>query len=292
MIPVSVIITTRNEAENLGRTLESIAGWVDEIFVLDSDSSDGTVEIARRHAQVTNLPYKHGSIIPWIFDWGLKNLPLRNEWVLILEADQRPDADLKRSLEALFARPSIVENGFDLRRKQIFRGKWIRFGGYGGKRMLKLFRRSQGEIDPREEDARVYVRGAIGELEGWLVEENVKEERILFYLEKHLRYADAFAREELERRDAGIQWKGKARLFGTHDERTLWQKSMYYRTPLYLRPWLYFIYRYFFLLGILDGKQGFIFHFLQAYWFRLIVDIRLEEMLRERADRKDDRPRS
>ena len=130
MIPVSVIITTRNEAGNMGRTLESIAGWVDEIFVLDSDSTDGTVEISRKHAQVTNLPYKHGSIIPWIFHWGLKNLPIRNEWVLILEADQRPDADLRRSLEELFARPSIAANGFDLRRKQIFRGSWIRFGGY------------------------------------------------------------------------------------------------------------------------------------------------------------------
>lgn len=292
MIPVSVIITTRNEAGNIGRTLESIAGWVDEIFVLDSDSTDGTVEIARRHAHITNLPYKHGSIIPWIFDWGLKNLPLRNEWVLILEADQRPDADLKRALEELFAQPSIAENGFDLRRKQIFRGSWIRFGGYGSKRMLKLFRRGQGEIDPKEEDARVYVKGAVRELKGWLVEENVKEERILFYLEKHLRYADAFAREELERHETGIRWKGKARLFGTHDERTLWLKSMYYRSPLYLRPWVYFFYRYFILLGILDGKQGFIFHLLQAYWFRLIVDIRIEEMRRERAGRTDDRPRS
>jgi glycosyltransferase involved in cell wall biosynthesis len=282
MIPVSVILTTRNEAANIERTLQAIAGFVDEIFVIDSESSDGTVEIARKYAQVTNLPYQHGTIIPWIFDWGLKNLPLRNEWVLILEADQRPDEDLKRSLEALYARSVIAENGFDLRRKQIFRGKWIRFGGYGSKRMLKLFRRGYGEIDPKEEDSRIYVQGAIGQLDGWLVEENVKEERILFYLEKHLRYAEAFAREELERRDNGIKWKGQARLFGTHDERTLWLKSAYYRSPLYLRPWIYFLYRYIFLFGFLDGKTGFMFHFLQAFWFRLVVDIRLEEMLRER----------
>ena len=281
MIPVSVILTTRNEAANIERTLQAIAGFVDEIFVIDSESSDSTVEIARTYAtDVVNLPYKHGSIIPWIFQWGLDNLPLRNEWILILEADQRPDELLKHALEELFARPSIDEDGFYLRRKQMFRGKWIRFGGYGDKWLLKLFRKGRGELDTKEEDTRVYLRGRAGRLDGWLVEENVKEERILFYLEKHLRYADAFARDELERRRSGVQWKLEPRFFGSPDERTLWLKSVYYRLPLYLRPWIYFFYRYFIRLGFLDGKQGFVFHFLQAYWFRLVVDIRLEELLR------------
>ena len=284
MIPVSVIITTRNEAANIERTLQSIAGFVDEIFVVDSESTDGTVEIARRYAQVSNLPYKHGSIIPWIFQWGLDNLPIRNEWVLILEADQRPDAELKRALEELFAQSSIEESGFYLRRKQVFRGKWIRFGGYGNKWLLKLFRKGRGELDPKEQDTRVYLRGSAAKLNGWLVEENAKEERILFYLEKHLRYAEAFARDELERRDAGVKWKLEPRFFGTSDERTLWLKTRYYRTPLYVRPWIYFLYRYLLLLGFLDGKEGFIFHFLQAFWFRLVVDIRLEEMMRRSAD--------
>jgi glycosyltransferase involved in cell wall biosynthesis len=283
MIPVSVLVATRNEAPNLERTLQALAGLADEIHVIDSESSDGTVEIAQRHgARVATLPYKHGTIVPWILDWALKNLQFRNEWILIIEADQRPDAELRRALEGLFARPAIEEDGFYLRRKQVFRGQWIRFGGYGGKRMLKLFRRGKGELDPKEEDTRVYVQGRVGTLDGWLVEENAKEEQILFYLEKHLRYAEAFAREELARRESGLQWKLRPRLFGTPDERTLWLKSAYYRSPLYLRPWVYFIYRYFFLLGFLDGKQGFIFHFLQAYWFRLVIDVRLEELLREK----------
>lgn len=284
MIPVSVILTTRNEAANIERTLSAIAGFVDEIFVIDSDSTDGTVEIARRYAtQVVNLPYEHGSIIPWIYQWGLDNLPIRNDWILILEADQRPDEALKRSLVALYARNSIEENGFFLRRRQVFRGRLLRFGGYGNKWMLKLFRRGQGELDPKEQDTRVYVRGRTAKLEGSLMEENAKEERILFYLEKHLRYADAFARDEFERRRSGIKWKLKPRVFGTPDERTLWMKSLYYRTPLYLRPWIYFLVRYFLLLGFLDGREGFIFHFLQAYWFRLVIDIRMEELQREQS---------
>lgn len=292
MIPVSVILTTRNEEANLECTLDAIAGFVDEIFVIDSESADATVDIARRHgAQVANLPYEHGRIIPWIYQWGLDNLPLRNEWVLILEADQRPDEALKRSLQQLFARREIDECGFYVRRRQVFRGRHLRFGGYGSKWMLKLFRKGAGELDPKEQDTRVYVRERTAKLEGNLMEENAKEEQILFYLEKHLRYADAFAREELARRRRGIEWRLKPRLMGTPDERTLWLKSAYYRMPLYVRPFFYFLYRYFILLGFLDGKQGFVFHFFQAFWFRLVIDIRLEEMMRVSRERPNDCPR-
>jgi len=166
-------------------------------------------------------------------------------------------------------------------RRQIFRGKPLRFGGYGGKVLLKLFRRSCSELDPVEQDTRVYVRGSVGRLRAPLEEWNVKEDSIQFYLQKHLRYAEAFATEELKRRQGNLPWKTAPRLFGTPDERVLWLKDIYYRMPLFVRPALYFFYRYFILLGILDGKNGLIFHFLQAFWFRLVVDIRLEELMRE-----------
>jgi glycosyltransferase involved in cell wall biosynthesis len=279
-VPLSVIVVTRNEEANLERTLDSIAGFADQLFVIDSESSDRTLEIARRHAQVFSLPYEHGRIIPWIFQWGLDNLPLRNDWVLILEADQALPVALRAEIAQLLARPAIRESGFYIRRRQIFRGKPIRFGGYGSKRLLKLFRRSAGALDPVEQDTRVYVRGEVGRLRAPLEEWNKKEDDILFYLQKHLRYADAFAHEELLRRRGQVSWKTTPRLFGTPDERILWMKSVYYRLPLFVRPAAYFLYRYFFLLGILDGANGFLFHFLQAFWFRLIVDVRLRELMK------------
>ena len=282
MIPLSVLVTTRNEEANVERCLRSVHGFADQIFVLDSESTDGTVEIAQRYAEVQTLAYDHSRIIPWIFQWGLDNLPLRNDWVLILEADQAVTPELREEIAALLARPDAVrEDGFYIRRRQIFRGKPLRFGGYGGKVLLKLFRRSRSGLDPVEQDTRVYVRGPVGRLRAPLEEWNVKEDSIQFYLQKHLRYAEAFAREEFERRRQGLPWKATPRLFGTPDQRVLWLKDRYYRMPLFLRPTLYFLYRYFFLLGILDGKTGFVFHFLQAFWFRLIVDIRLEELLKE-----------
>lgn len=281
-VPLTVLVTTRNEELNIERSLASVHGFADQIFVLDSESEDRTVEIARRYAdEVHNLAYEHGRIIPWIFQWGLDHLPIRNEWVLILEADQAVTPALKAEIAALLARPDVREDGFYLLRRQIFRGKPLRFGGYGGKQLLKLFRRSRGELDPVEQDTRVYIRGPVGRLRAPLEEWNLKEDSILFYLQKHLRYADAFAREELERRKGGLAWKARPRFFGTPDERILWLKDRYYRMPLFVRPTLYFLYRYFFLLGILDGKNGLVFHFLQAFWFRLVVDIRLEELMKE-----------
>lgn len=283
MIPVTAIITTRNEEANIEKCLRSIHGFVGQIFVVDSESEDSTVSIARRYTDgVVNLAYEHGRIIPWIFQWALDNLDIRNEWILILEADQEVTEELKKELISVFSRAQIEENGFFIRKHQLFRGTVLRFGGYGNKYLLKLFRKGFGELDPAEQDTRVYVKGKIAKLSSAFLENNLKEDEILFYLQKHLRYADAFAREEYKRRTERLEFKYRLKFFGTQDERTLWLKKKYYRMPLYIRPVVYFLYRYFIRLGILDGKNGFIFHFLQAFWFRLIVDIRLEELLNKR----------
>jgi glycosyltransferase involved in cell wall biosynthesis len=280
-VPLTVLVTTRDEERNLARTLPTVAPWADQLFVLDSESSDGTADVARAHgAEVVALAYEHGRIIPWIFQWGLDHLPIRNEWILLLEADQAVSPALATEIAAVAADAGERRNGFYLRRRQIFRGRPIRFGGYGSKRLLKLFRRGAGELDPVEQDTRVYVRGEVGTLRGRLEEHNLKEDSILFYVEKHVRYAEAFAREEHRRRTEALAWKGTPRLLGTPDERILWQKRLWYRMPLYVRPFLYFAWRYFARLGILDGWNGFLFHFLQAFWFRLLVDVRLAELRR------------
>ncbi|HYL05883.1 MAG TPA: glycosyltransferase family 2 protein [Thermoanaerobaculia bacterium] len=279
-VPLTVLVVTRNEELNLDRCLASVDGFAGQVFVVDSESTDRSREIARRHgAEVHELPYDHTRIIPWIFQWALDHLPIRHDWVLILEADQAVPPPLRAEIAALLARPRIAEHGFYIRRRQIFRGRQIRFGGYGSKRLLKLFRRGHGRLDPVEQDTRVYVQGEVGRLRAPLEEWNRREDSIQFYLQKHLRYAEAFANEELLRRTGQAPWKTPPRLLGTPDERVLWLKQRYYRLPLYLRPCLYFAYRYLFLLGVLDGKNGFIFHFLQAFWFRLVVDVRLEELL-------------
>jgi glycosyltransferase involved in cell wall biosynthesis len=275
---LTVLVTTRDEAKNIERCLAAVRPLANQLFVLDSESTDGTVDIAKRYAdEVVPLTYDHSRIIPWIFQWALDNLPIRNEWVLILEADQAVSPALADEIRRVADAPEGGPDAYFLRRIQFFRGRRLRWGGYGVKRMLKLFRRSRGRLDPAEQDTRVYVDGEVGELHGTLEEWNRKEDEILFYLSKHLRYAEAFAREEIERR-RGLEFRGTPRFFGTPDERVLWQKRLWYRMPLFIRPFLYFFHRYFLRLGVLDGWNGFVFHFLQAFWFRLVVDLRIGEL--------------
>ena len=108
--------------------------------------------------------------------------------------------------------------------------------------------------------------GKTAKLQYDLIEENQKEQDLGFWISKHRRFAELQAGEEYARRRNGNVWSVKPSLSGTPDQRTLWWKNLWYRLPLYLRPFLYFFYRYFLRLGFLDGKQGFTFHFFQSFW--------------------------
>lgn len=280
--PLSVIILTYNEEDNLPACLESLKGLDCEIFVVDSGSTDRTREVAKLYsAFLVEHPFETHAA-QWT--WALQNLPISAEWILALDADQRVTSGLCAELSHLFAvekfRLAQVD-GFYVKRRQIFRGKWIRYGGYYPKYLLKLFRRGKVRTDLNDlVDHHFYVEGRVDKLQYDLVEENKKENNISFWIEKHNRYAILLAREELQRRKGQQRRPIKPSLIGNPDQRMLWLKELWCRCPLYVRPFLYFLYRYFLRLGFLDGKEGFIFHFLHAFWFRLVVDVKLEEMQR------------
>ena len=277
--PVSVVVLTKNEERNLAGCLGSVAGWCREIFVVDSGSNDGTVEIANQHGAAVVSHSFESHTKQW--NWALRNLPFRCEWALCLDADQRVTSELRSEIASLLSKDMIVaQNGFYIKRRQIFRGKWIKHGGYYPKYLLKMVRHELASCDENERlDSHFYVKGTTGALKHDLIEDNQNEHDITFWIEKHNRYAIAQASEELYRRNRQVAWSLKPRFFGTPDERTLFLREIWYRfLPLYLRPFLLFIYRYFLRLGFLDGKQGLIFHFCQSLWFRLIVDVKIEEL--------------
>ena len=290
-IPLTLVVLTYNEEENLPGCLESTTGWVRHVVVVDSGSTDGTLAIAGRYdACVLNHAFETHAR-QW--DWALENLPVEAEWILGLDADQRVTPELRDELIALFTgdqgRIDAV-NGFYVKRRQIFRGKWIRFGGYYPKYLLKLFRRDAVHSSEQDlVDHHFYVDGRTAKLSHDILEVNRKEDDIAFWIAKHNRYARLHAQEELLRRN-GQGWPLQPRLFGSPDERVVWLKQRWHRLPLYVRPVLYFLYRYFLRLGFLDGKQGFIFHFLQGFWYRLLVDIHLDDLLQNGTAGDSERP--
>jgi|SRR5580704_12602588 glycosyltransferase involved in cell wall biosynthesis len=273
---VSAFILTRNEERNLEACLESLHGWCTDIHLVDSLSTDRTLQIAERYGAQIHQHRFEGHTKQRA--WALRNLPFAHEWVLALDADHRVTPELREELAARFAAPPQGLDGFFICRRQIFRGRWIRFGGYYPKYQLKLFRHSGAFLDDNEFDYRFYVNGPTARLKHDIIESNQNEWGISFFIEKHNRFASELAAEEIKRNQGGLGYLAKTNYFGNPDQRILWLKTRWNSLPLYLRPFLLFIYRYFLRLGFLDGKEGFIFHFLQSLWFRLLVDIRREEL--------------
>jgi len=274
---ISLVVLTFNEEENLERCLQSAAPLCQEVFVVDSGSTDRTIDIARRYGRVVQHPFETHAL-QW--KWALENLPLSNEWVLALDADQHLTRELAAEIRTLFSQGNVREDidGFFLSRRQIFKGQWIRHGGYYPKYLLKLFRASRVQMDTDDlVDHHFHLAGRVAKLRHDLIEDNRKENEIAFWIQKHNRYARLLAQEDLKRRISSNHLIRPVP-FGNPDQRVLWRKNLWRRCPSYVRPVLYFTYRYVIQAGFLDGKQGFVFHFMQAFWFRLLVDVNIEEL--------------
>lgn len=248
---LSVVVLTYNEEKNLRKCLESVFGWVEEIFVVDSFSTDRTLEIAKEFgAKIYQHKFENQAKQ---FNWALENLPIKTEWILRLDADEYVLPELKKEILEKLPRVSSGVSGFLIKRRVYFMGKWIKYGGYYPTWLLRIFRRGKGFSEDRAMDEHILVKeGKIEKLENDFVDNNQKG--LSFWIEKHNNYAKREAEEAL---------RGN---FGTPS------KEKYYKLPIFLRAFLYYFYRYFFKLGFLDGKEGLIFHFLHGLWYRFLVD--------------------
>ena len=282
----SFIILAYNEEIHLPRLLQSIKDLDAAIYIMDSGSTDGTLAIAESyHATVLTNPFENH---PKQWDFALKNFDIKTPWIICLDADQVVTPELKEKLISFRDEDYTGTDGIYFNRKNYFKGRWLKHGGYSPFYLLKMIRFGVGYSDLNENmDHRFIVPGKTQVWkDGYILEENLKENNIRFWIEKHNRYSDLVAQEEVERMLAIRSQTIKPAFWGSPDERTARLKQMWWQMPRYVRPMIYFIYRFFFKLGMLDGREGVIFHFLQGFWFRLVVDIKIDEILKQKHPEK------
>ena len=277
-ISLSVVILTFNEELNLKQALDSIKDWAEEVFILDSGSADKTTEIAQDFGcKVLSNPFIDFAKQR---NYSIKNFLIQSEWTLFLDADEWVTQELKEEIEKVIASKPI-ENGFYIKRRLIWMGKWIRRGYYPSWQ-LRLFRTGTGRCEDRAINEHFIVDGQVGRLSYDLIDENQKG--LYDWIAKHNNYSTREAAELANTRNAEGYKEIEAQFFGGQPQRRRWLRyHVWNRMPLFVRPFIYFFYRYFFLLGFLDGKRAFLFHFMQALWYPLLMDAKYLEILTKRS---------
>jgi glycosyltransferase involved in cell wall biosynthesis len=274
---VSVVVLAYNEEVNLPACLASLEGLACELFVVDSGSSDRTREIAAAAgATVVEHPFENYSTQR---NWAQQNLPLHADWVMHLDSDERLTPELVAEINAVLQNPPAGVDGFLFRKRTVFMGRWIRHGGHYPACHLRLFRKDRGSCEHRLYDQHFVVRGNTVALQHDYID--VLTSDLDQWTTRHLRWAELEAREALAHDDSPLRVRADA--FGDAIQRRRWLREGFYaRWPLFLRAFLYWIYRYFFRLGFLDGREGLIFHFLQGCWFRFMIDAKIHELRNRR----------
>lgn len=273
MASVTAIILTKNEEKNLGECLSSIKGFAERAVVVDCGSTDRTVEIAREHGAdvlVHEFTYYAAQ-----FNWGIDNANITTDWILRLDADERFTPALIAETEAILNSPDARSgdlNGVTMEAVFYFLGRPI-LHGVKCKRKMMLFKRGLGRIEDRKRDAHSIISS------GRSVS---TKERFLHYdfknLDSYIKRYNWYATREMQDYIAYTQGASTEINTDAHIRAQRKKKfGLYYRAPKFLRAYLWFIYNYIFRLGFLCGREGFLFHYFECLWYRLLVDAKIYE---------------
>jgi glycosyltransferase involved in cell wall biosynthesis len=277
-IPVSVLIPAKNEERNLHACLTSLK-LADEIFLVDSQSSDKTVEIAGSYGAKV-LQFKFNGRWPKKKNWSLDQIEFAHEWVLIVDCDERIPLELWEEIAQVIQKNEY--DGYFLNRRVFFLGKWIRHGGKYPDWNLRLFKHRLGRYEnlsteeiPNTGDNEVHehviLQGKVGYLQNDMLHEDFRD--IYHWLERHNRYSNWEARVYLNlltgKDDQGTIG---GNILGDPVQRKRFLKRIWVRLPF--KPLLRFILFYMIQLGFLDGKAGYIYgRLLSQYEYQIGVKL-------------------
>ena len=282
-VPVSVVIPIRNEAENLRRCLGCVQ-WADEIFVVDSQSIDGSAGLAEQLGAKV-VQFRFNGTWPKKKNWALENLPFKNDWVLILDADEVLPPDAAAEIQNAIANPNGAV-GYWINRRFFFLGRWLRHSYYPNWN-LRLFRHALGRYErlsrgptnsgDNEVHEHVVVHGPTARLRCQM--DHYAFPSIEVFVEKHNRYSNWEARVTADKFLDG----NSDDLDAAPVERRRRLKRLSQRLPF--RPLLRFLYIYVWQKGFLDGRDGYYFARLHAFYEFLSVAKTYE--LRRKSDRPE-----
>ncbi len=271
----TVIILSFNSEATLAATLSSACKVSDEIFVVDSFSSDGTVDIARSiGTTVVQHAFEHYGAQR---NWAIENLPITRPWQLHLDADEWMNDRLVAAIQGLPEEPE--HSGYFVPRYLRFLGRVLRHGGMSPTWHLRLFRTGTGRCENRKYDQHFLLSsGTSGKLPGEMIDDIRMP--LTEWTARHNRWSDGEV-AELQTEETSTRVKPDA--FGNPAQRKRFLRGKYNRMPLFSRALAVFIYRFVFRLGVLDGTEGRIYWVLQTFWFRFLVDAKIWE--RRQAER-------
>lgn len=268
---ISVIILTYNEAMHIERCIASARRVTDKIYVVDSHSTDGTQVLAQQAgAMVVEHDYLNQA---QQMQWAIDNLDITSEWVMRMDADEYLTDKLIDEIKSRLPELPDDITGVYLPFDVIFQGKNVKHGRLHAPKIMRIWRRGKAYMEQRWMDERmVLTEGSAIVFKGRFVDHNLNS--LAWWTQKHNNYSNRELAVEAMRR-YGIGADDEA-LKGRNQK-----KGMYYRLPAFFRAGVYFSVRYFLLGGFLDGKAGLIWATLQAYWYRFLIDAKLNEMNRE-----------
>lgn len=277
MLDITVIVLTYNEELHIRRCLENIKLFTNNIYVVDCFSSDRTKNIAEKMG-ATVIEHEWPGNQAAQFNWALDNLLIETQWVLRLDADEYLLLDLVQELqEKLPLLPDDV-TGIIFNRRHIFMGKWMRRGIYPVK-LLRAFRYGKAMCEQRLMDEHIQLlEGRAVEFEHDFCDHNLNN--LSWFCHKHINYAirEAVVLLDIELGLTGTASLDEKKKISSQALAKRMKKYKYARQPLFWRAFAYFCYRYFLKGACLDGKVGFIWTFLQGWWYRTLVDAKVYEI--------------
>lgn len=265
---ITALILTKNEEINIGDCIKSIIATVKRIVVVDSYSTDKTVEIARGFgAEVYQHPFENYAKQ---YMYAVETAKADTVWTLRIDADERLTPDSANELEKLCnANMNTDVAGITLRFKKNFLGRDLYHGGVYPWKKMNCYKTQYGAIENRNMDEHIILsEGKVIEMKNDCLHFDFKS--LEFFVDKHNWYS---SREALDYFEHEKVKKEKSEL----DFKTWLKMSVYYKLPMGMRAHVYYLYRYYMLRGFLDGKEGKIYAFLQAYWYRYLVDAKIYE---------------